>query len=91
MKKIQLILLTAITLLMTACGTTQTVPLTGRKHRIGVSDEQLLSLSQQQYSTYMQKAKKSTNAANTQMVVRVGAISPMPSRPTSETTASPVR
>ena len=44
MKKIQLILLTAITLLMTACGTTQTVPLTGRKHRIGVSDEQLLSL-----------------------------------------------
>lgn len=45
MKKIQLILLTAITLLMTACGTTQTVPLTGRKHRIGVSDEQLLSLS----------------------------------------------
>ena len=72
MKKIQLILLTAITLLMTACGTTQTVPLTGRKHRIGVSDEQLLSLSQQQYSTYMQKAKKSTNAANTQMVVRVG-------------------
>ncbi len=72
MKKIQLILLTAITLLMTACGTTQTVPLTGRKHRISVSDEQLLSLSQQQYSTYMQKAKKSTNAANTQMVVRVG-------------------
>lgn len=72
MKKILLILLTAITLLMTACGTTQTVPLTGRKHRIGVSDEQLLSLSQQQYSTYMQKAKKSTNAANTQMVVRVG-------------------
>lgn len=72
MKKIHLILLTAITLLMTACGTTQTVPLTGRKHRIGVSDEQLLSLSQQQYSTYMQKAKKSTNAANTQMVVRVG-------------------
>lgn len=72
MKKIQLILLTAITLLMTACGTTQTVPLTGRKHRIGVSDEQLLSLSQQQYSTYMQKAKKSTNAANTQMVARVG-------------------
>lgn len=72
MKKIQLILLTAITLLMTACGTTKTVPLTGRKHRISVSDEQLLSLSQQQYSTYMQKAKKSTNAANTQMVVRVG-------------------
>lgn len=72
MKKIHLILLTAITLLMTACGTTQTVPLTGRKHRISVSDEQLLSLSQQQYSTYMQKAKKSTNAANTQMVVRVG-------------------
>ena len=72
MKKIQLILLAVIALMITACGTTQTVPLTGRKHRISVSDEQLLSLSQQQYTAYMKKAKKSTNAANTQMVERVG-------------------
>lgn len=72
MKKIQVILVAALALLMTACGSTQTVPLTGRKHRISVSDEQLLSLSQQQYSAYMQKATKSTNAANTRMVERVG-------------------
>lgn len=72
MKKIQILLVAAIALLMTACGSTQTVPLTGRQHRISVSDEQLLSLSQQQYSAYMQKATKSTNATNTQMVERVG-------------------
>ena len=53
MKKIQLIILAITALMMTACGTTQTVPLTGRKHRISVSDEQLLSLSSQQYSNYM--------------------------------------
>ena len=72
MKKIQLIILAITALMMTACGTTQTVPLTGRKHRISVSDEQLLSLSSQQYSNYMKQATKSTNAANTAMVERVG-------------------
>lgn len=37
-----------------------------------VSDEQVLSLSNQQYQQYMQSAKPSTNAANTAMVKRVG-------------------
>ena len=46
--------------------------LTGRTHRISVSDEQILSLSNQEYTKYMASAKKSTNAANTAMVQRVG-------------------
>ena len=60
------------TLVLASCGTTQTVPLTGRQHRISVSDEQVLSLSNQEYTKYMQTAKKSTNATNTAMVRRVG-------------------
>ncbi len=59
-------------LLFTSCGTTQKVPLTGRTHRISVSDEQVLSLSKQEYTKYMSSAKKSTNATNTTMVRRVG-------------------
>ncbi len=59
-------------LLFVSCGTTQTVPLTGRTHRISVSDEQVLSLSNQEYTKYMASAKKSTNAQNTAMVQRVG-------------------
>lgn len=60
------------TLVLASCGTTQKVPLTGRTHRISVSDEQVLSLSNQEYTKYMATAKKSTNAANTAMVKRVG-------------------
>ena len=37
-----------------------------------VSDEQVLSLSNQEYTKYMQTAKPSTDAANTAMVKRVG-------------------
>lgn len=72
-KNVRAVALAAITtLLLSACGTTQTVPLTGRTHRISVSDEQVLSLSNQEYTKYMASAKKSTNAANTAMVQRVG-------------------
>lgn len=59
-------------MMMTSCGTTQTVPLTGRTHRISVSDEQVLSLSNKEYTKYMATAKKSTNAQHTAMVQRVG-------------------
>ncbi len=59
-------------LVLASCGTTQTVPLTGRTRRISVSDEQVLSLSSQEYTKYMASAKKSTNAQNTAMVQRVG-------------------
>ena len=57
---------------LVSCGTTKTVPITGRTQSLMVSDEQVLSLSFQQYSEYMQSAKPSTNSTNTAMVKRVG-------------------
>lgn len=73
MKKIKFLVIAAITaVLMSACGTTQTVPLTGRKHNLRITDQQVLSLSSQEYTKYMASAKKSTNSANTAMVQRVG-------------------
>ena len=72
MKKIRLILMSVVTALLVSCGTTSTVPVTGRKQTLLVSDEQVLSLSNQQYSEYMATAKASTNATNTAMVKRVG-------------------
>lgn len=73
MKSIRLFLLTMVaTLMLAACGTTSTVPVTGRKHTLLVSDAQVLSLSNQQYSEFMKTAKLSTDAANTAMVKRVG-------------------
>ena len=55
-----------------SCGTTRTVPITGRKQNILVSDEQVLSLSNKEYTNYMKSAKLSTNSTNTAMVKRVG-------------------
>ena len=69
-KSLMLILTTS--LLIAACGTTQTVPVTGRKHSLLVSDAQVLSLSKEEYSKYMRSAKLSANAANTALVQRVG-------------------
>ena len=71
MKKIFGFLLVA-TILLSSCGTTSTVPITGRKQSILVSDEQVLSLSNQEYTSYMKTAKVSTNTKNTAMVKRVG-------------------
>lgn len=66
-------LLMAVTaVLFAACGTTSTVPITGRKHSLLVDDAQVLSLSKQQYAQVLQKSKVSTNATNTAMVKRVG-------------------
>lgn len=62
--------LTAI--VFASCGTTSKVPITGRTQRLLVSDEQVLSLANEQYDSYMKTAKASTNATNTQMVKRVG-------------------
>ncbi|MCF0243733.1 MAG: M48 family metallopeptidase [Bacteroidaceae bacterium] len=70
MKKLFLFLLTATVL--ASCGTSSQVPITGRTQRLIVSDEEVLSLSSQQYNEYMQSAKTSTNAANTQMVKSCG-------------------
>jgi len=65
-------LLGLMVMALVGCGTTKTVPITGRKQNLMVSDGQMLSLSSQQYSEYMKTAKPSTNAANTAMVKRVG-------------------
>ena len=51
--------------LFSACGTTRTVPLTGRKQNLMISDQEVLSLSSQEYTKYMQGAKKSADATNT--------------------------
>ncbi|MBR1712039.1 MAG: M48 family metallopeptidase [Alloprevotella sp.] len=72
MKKVKFLLLAVAAALLTACGTTNTVPLTGRKQNLLVSDQQILSLSTQQYSQYMATAKRSTDAAKTAMVKRCG-------------------
>lgn len=73
MKKIKFFLFSMLTaLFVSACGTTQTVPITGRKHNLLVTDQQVLSLSNQEYQKFMQSAKVSTDATNTAMVKRVG-------------------
>ena len=58
--------------MLVSCGTTKTVPITGRQQNLMVSDEQVLGLSLEQYSDYMKSAKPSTNKNNTAMVKRVG-------------------
>ena len=75
MKKVKVLVITAIAALtLSACGTTQTVPITGRTHRISSTydDQQIMSLSTQEYQKFMKTAKKSTNASQTAMVQRVG-------------------
>ena len=72
MKRVRIILLAVVSAILVGCGTTSTVPITGRKQKLLVSDEQVLSLSNQQYEEYMKSAKASTNATNTAMVKRVG-------------------
>ena len=67
MKKM-LILLAAM-LMLSACGT---VPLTGRKQILLVSDQDVLSSSLTQYKEYMQTAPKSSSTQWAAMVTRVG-------------------
>lgn len=69
-KKLLFAIVAAIT--FSACGTTSTVPLTGRKHNLLVSDAQVLSLSQEQYQQVLKQSTLSTNATQTAMVKRVG-------------------
>ena len=72
MKSVKVILLSIVAMLLVSCGTTSTVPITGRKQNLLVSDEQVLSLSNHHYQEYMKSAKISTNATQTAMVKRVG-------------------
>ena len=72
MKKINYIMLVVLTAILASCGTTTQVPVTGRKQRLVVSDQEVMSLSNQEYQNYMKSAKLSTNATNTAMVKRCG-------------------
>lgn len=66
-KKCSLYLLSL--LMLAGCSS---VPLTGRKQLLLVSDQEVLSSSLTQYNDYIKTAQKSTNATQTAMVVRVG-------------------
>ena len=72
MKVVKYVLMTLVTAVLVSCGTTNTVPITGRKQNLMVTDGEVLSLSTQQYREFMKTAKLSTNQANTEMVKRVG-------------------
>lgn len=72
MKKAKIVIMLAIAASLYGCGTSSTVPITGRKHTLSVSDEQVLALSKQEYTKYMSTAKLSTNKTQTAMVKRVG-------------------
>ena len=70
--KLFLLALCLLTVAPVEAQTKFTVPVTGRKVRLWVSDEQVMSLSSEEYSSYMKTAKVSTNTTNTEMVKRVG-------------------
>lgn len=59
----------AALLLLAGCSS---VPLTGRKQVLLVSDQEVLSSSLTQYNDYIKTAKKSTDKAKAEMVTRVG-------------------
>ena len=64
--------MTLVTAIPVSCGTTPTAPITGRKQNLLVTDEQVLSLSNKEYTSFMQSATLSSDATNTAMVKRVG-------------------
>lgn len=72
MKRVRILLLAVVSAILVGCGTTSTVPITGRKQTLMVSDGEVLTLASQQYQEFMKTAKASTNATNTAMVKRVG-------------------
>ena len=72
MKAVRIINMSLVATILVGCGTTSTVPITGRKQTLLVNDGEVLSLANQQYQQYMQSAKASSNATNTAMVKRVG-------------------
>ena len=67
--RIQWMCLLASCVILSSCSS---VALTGRKQLMLVSDEQVMSLSEQSYTDYMKTATLSTDKKNTEMVVRVG-------------------
>ena len=59
----------SILLLMAGCGS---VPVTGRKQVLLVSDQEVLASSLTQYNDYMKSAPRSTSQVQSEMVTRVG-------------------
>ena len=72
MRKLKVYLLMVVAVVLASCGTSHTVPITGRTQSLMVEDGQVLSLANQQYQEFMKTAKLSTDAAKTAMVKRVG-------------------
>lgn len=68
MRKITGLLVSAL-LLLSSCGS---VPVTGRKQMLLVSDSEVLASSLTQYSDYMKTATPSSNTKGKAMVTRVG-------------------
>lgn len=62
-------LLIGVFFMMSGCGS---VPVTGRKQMLLVSDQEVLTLSLQEYDTFIKSASLSSNKTNTAMVQRVG-------------------
>jgi len=69
MKFISSIILASILFILSGCGS---VPVTGRKQMLLVSDQEVLTLSLQQYDEFMKSAPKSTDKTNTALVQKVG-------------------
>lgn len=69
MKYITFGIITLVAFLFSACSS---VPVTGRKQVLLVSDQEVLTLSLQQYDEFMKTAPVSTNKANTALVKKVG-------------------
>jgi predicted Zn-dependent protease len=61
--------LAALMFLLSSCGS---VPITGRKQLLTVSDQDVLTLSLQEYDEFMKTAPKSTNQTQTALVQKVG-------------------
>lgn len=68
-KHVFLVAICATTMLLTSCSS---VPVTGRKQMLLVSNEEVLNLSLQQYSDFIKTAPISTDKKNTAMVEKVG-------------------
>ncbi len=69
MKKLVSLSIAAMLLVLSGCGS---VPVTGRKQMLLVSDSEVLTLSLQQYGEFMKTAPISTDKTNTALVKKVG-------------------
>ncbi len=69
LSKTGIAIICTVSFLFTACST---VPITGRKHLELIPDATMLSMSKEQYSTFLKSHKISRNKKQTQLVRRVG-------------------